>query len=228
MIITRRNVDAAALNTAARVTLRLEGHLQDANFVLPAIDRAKRIVSIELAKGDKIRFSENLPMLGIRNGTRGTVEKIVGNVVDPHLTVRLDDGRLIKQQWTSLVRERTGRVALPPRISLAYAGTAYSVQGRTSAAAVLYIAKPTDAREVYVGLTRHTVDARVIVEQNRLAAVVKKNSDESQIYSDERDTVRGPICGITSLCREAKCRRLCRRSPRICTYGQNNITVKYL
>jgi hypothetical protein len=65
-------------------------------------------------------------------------------------------------------------VASPPRISLAYAGTAYSVQARTSAAAVLYIAKPTDAREVYVGLTRHKIDAYVIVERDRLAAAVER------------------------------------------------------
>jgi hypothetical protein len=59
-------------------------------------------------------------------------------------------------------------------LSLAYAGTAYSVQGRTSAAAVLYVAKPTDAREIYVGLTRHKMDAFVIAERNRLEATVLK------------------------------------------------------
>ena len=62
----------------------------------------------------------------------------------------------------------------PPRISSAYAGTAYSVQARTSAATVLYIAKPTDAREVYVGLTRHKIDAYVVAERDRLEAAVQR------------------------------------------------------
>ena len=176
LIITRRNIDATSLNIAARAMLRVEGQLQGNDFALPAINRDKKIVLIDLAKGDRIRFSENLPLLGIRNGTRGTIERMEGKVSDPQLAVRLDDGRVIEEQWTSLVREQRGRLTVPPRISLAYAGTAYSVQGRTSAAAVLYIAKPTDAREVYVGLTRHKTDARVIVEQDRLAAIVQKTS----------------------------------------------------
>lgn len=39
---------------------------------------------------------------------------------------------------------------------------------------MLYIARRTDAREVYVGLTRHRIDACVIVELDRLAAVVER------------------------------------------------------
>jgi hypothetical protein len=39
---------------------------------------------------------------------------------------------------------------------------------------VLYIAKPTDAREVYVGLTRHKIDAYVVAERDRLAAAVQR------------------------------------------------------
>jgi hypothetical protein len=81
---------------------------------------------------------------------------------------------LIDEPWASLVREQPGRLASPPRISSAYAGTAYSVQARTSAAAVLYIARPTDAREVYVGLTRHKIDAYVVAERDRLEAAVQR------------------------------------------------------
>jgi hypothetical protein len=92
----------------------------------------------------------------------------------PKMAIRLEDGRLIHEPWASLVREQPGRLPSPPRISSAYAGTAYSVQARTSAAAVLYIARPTDAGEVYVGLTRHKIDACVIVEGDRLAAAVQR------------------------------------------------------
>jgi hypothetical protein len=65
-------------------------------------------------------------------------------------------------------------MASPPRISSAYAETAYSVQARTSAAAVLYIRRPTDAREVYVGLTRYKIDAYVVAECDCLAAAVQR------------------------------------------------------
>jgi hypothetical protein len=115
-----------------------------------------------------------LPQLHIRNGTRGTIERIGLDRDKPKVAIRLEDGRLVDEPWASLVREQPGRLASPPRISSAYAGTAYSVQARTSAAAVLYIAKPTDAREVYVGLTRHKIDSCVIVERDRLAAAVQR------------------------------------------------------
>ncbi|PSO21431.1 conjugal transfer protein [Bradyrhizobium sp. MOS003] len=175
LIVTRRNSDAAALNGAARATLRTEGRLVGEDLSLPAIGRDKKIGTIELAQGDRIRFSENLPEFRIRNGTRGTIERMTRNDADVQVAVRLDGGRVIRTEWGSLARARAEGPPRPPRISLAYAGTAYSVQGRTSAAAVLYVAKPTDAREVYVGLTRHKVDAYVVAERNRLQAAVAKH-----------------------------------------------------
>ena len=175
LIVTRRNSDAAALNTAARAVLRSEGRIGGEDLSLLAVGRDTKIGTIELAQGDLIRFSENLPQFRIRNGTRGTIERLTRDDTDVKVAVRLDDGRMIETEWGSLARERAEGLPRPPRISLAYAGTAYSVQGRTSAAAVLYVAKPPDAREVYVGLTRHKIDAYVVVERNRLEAAVAKH-----------------------------------------------------
>jgi hypothetical protein len=174
LIVTRRNADAAALNKAARLVLRAEGRLTGPDLCLAAVGRDKKISPIELAQGDYVRFGENLPQLQIRNGTRGSIERIGLDRDQAKVTIRLEDGRLIDEPWASLVREEPGRLASPPRISSAYAGTAYSVQARTSAAAVLYIARPTDAREVYVGLTRHRVDAYVVAECDRLKAAVQR------------------------------------------------------
>ena len=185
LIVTRRNADAAALNKAARVVLRAEGRLIGPNLSLPSVGRDKKIGPIELSQGDRIRFGENLPQFRIRNGTRGTIERIGLDRGQPKVAVRLDDGRLIEEPWASLVREQTGRVPNPPRISPAYAGTAYSVQGRTSAAAVLYVAKPTDARETYVGLTRHKIDACVIVERDRLEAAARKRQTDVRLAPSE-------------------------------------------
>jgi hypothetical protein len=165
--------------------LRTEGRLLGRDLSLPAVGRDRKIGVIELAQGDRIRFGENLPQFRIRNGTRATIEHIRSDVSAVHLAVRLDDGRLIEAPWASLVREQPGRLPLPPCIVSAYAGTAYSVQGRTSAAAVLYIAKPTDARETYVGLTRHRIDACVVAERGRLeAAVQRRQADARAIPSD--------------------------------------------
>ena len=71
-------------------------------------------------------------------------------------------------------RQRPGKRKSPPRIVHAYAVTAYSTQGRTAPASVLYLARQTDAREIYVGLTRHTHDARIVVESDRLEALCRQ------------------------------------------------------
>jgi ATP-dependent exoDNAse (exonuclease V) alpha subunit len=107
LIITRRNSDAAILNKAARVVLRAEGLLLGPNLSLPAVGRDKTIGPIELAQGDRIRFGENLPQFRIRNGTHGTIERIGLDRDQSKVAVRLDDGRLIDEPWTSLVREQT-------------------------------------------------------------------------------------------------------------------------
>lgn len=185
LIITRRNVDATALNEAARAVLRSAGRLLGPDLSLPCVGRDKKIGSIELAKGDRIRFGENLHSFRIRNGTLGTIEHIGLDHNVPKIAVRLDDSRLIEAEWASLTRGQLGRLPNPPRISSAYAGTAYSVQGRTSAAAVLYIAKPTDSRETYVGLTRHKVDGLVVVERDRLLADVRKRQTDVRSLPSE-------------------------------------------
>jgi hypothetical protein len=185
LIVTRRNADAAALNRAARTILRAEGHLIGPDLSLATVDREGKIAQIELAQGDRIRFGENLPQLRIRNGTRGMIEHIGSDRGNPKVAFRLDDGRLIEEQWASLVRERRGRSPLPPRITSAYAGTAYSVQSRTSAAAVLYVAKPTDARELYVGLTRHRIDARIVAERDRLYAAAWLRQSDLRVAPSE-------------------------------------------
>jgi hypothetical protein len=185
LIITRRNSDAAALNKAARAVLRAEGRLVGQDLSLTAVGRDRKIGPIELAQGYRIRFGENLPQFRIRNGTRGTIELLETDRREVKLAVRLDDGRLIEARWASLVREQPGRLPKPPRITSAYAGTAYSVQGRTSAAAVLYVAKPTDARETYVGLTRHKSDAYVVAERNRLEAAVQQRQPNARVVPAE-------------------------------------------
>lgn len=181
LIITRRNADAATLNKMARGALRADSRLIGPDISVTTVNREGKVAQIELAQGDRIRFCENLPQHRIRNGNRGTVERIEPDGGSLKLTIRLEDGRLVEEQWASLVRPQRGRSVHLPRVSLAYAGTAYSVQGRTSAAAVLYISKNTDAREAYVGLTRHRLDARVIAERDRLEAAVRQRQIDRRI-----------------------------------------------
>lgn len=168
LLLTRRNTDAASLNAAARNVLRQEGRISVEEHRLPSIDRRGRRTEIDIAVSDRVRFGENLPDHGLRNGTRAEVVD-VRRTADGQVFVsfRTEDGRTVEGPWATFSGQNIGRGPTVPRISHAYAGTIHSAQGRTAEAAVLYIARPTDAREVYVGLTRHRKDAVIVAAIKR-------------------------------------------------------------
>ena len=211
IIATRRNRDAASLNAAARAALRQEGKLTGEDVAVRVRDRDDHASRLALAIGDRLRFGEGLPQYGVRNGTRGTV-LAVGPDADGELrlAVRLEDGRQIEDAYIAFVpggARRRRRVARSlPRLNHAYAGTVYAAQGRTVAETIVYVGGATDAREVYVGMTRHRHDARIVVERERLEAAVRvrhadprlRPSDaelyerlyvESRRYSEKRNIV---------------------------------------
>ena len=210
IIATRENRDAAALNAAARAVLRREGKLGAIDRVVQVRDRDDKPKDLALSVGDRLRFRETLSQHGIRNGTRGVVEALAMDAGGQlRLAVRLEDGRRIEDALAGFVprREGRGRAARSlPRLTHAYAGTVYAAQGRTVAEAVLYVGNATDAREVYVGLTRHRMDATVVAERDRLEAAARvsqadprlRPSDaelherlyvESRRYSEKRNVV---------------------------------------
>ncbi|KNY19630.1 MobF family relaxase [Methylobacterium sp. ARG-1] len=183
LIVTRRNADAAALNARARAVLRAEGQLGPDLITPPARDREDRVVPLALAVGDQLRFGESLSHLKLRNGSRARVEAIVaepdGNA---HLRLALEDNRVIEVAWNELRRvPRFGRRPAHPKVVHAYAGTTYAAQGRTCSAAVMYLGSGTDAREIYVGLTRHQHEARVVVERDRLDALCRQRQADPRM-----------------------------------------------
>jgi len=104
-----------------------------------------------------------------------------------HAAIDLEDGRRVAGPWTSFAAKRPGRAAAPPCLVHAYAGTVYAAQGRTVAASVLHIASATDAREVYVGLTRHTDDAWIVVEADRLDALCRRRQADPRMKPTSND-----------------------------------------
>lgn len=186
LIVTRRNADCGALNRIAREALKLEGRIHGEEFSAPALDREDNPTTLLIASGDRIRFGENLPHLGIRNGSRGAIEQIqLASKQGLRIAVRLEDGRRVEDDWKNFARERPAKKFLPPRIVHSYAGTVYAAQGRTVAESVLYVATPTDAREVYVGLTRHRHDSRVVVERGRLDALCRQHQVDHRVAPSE-------------------------------------------
>ena len=182
IIITRRNKDSAVLNQFARAALKAERHLTGPEVELPALDREGERGRLALTEGDRVRFGEDLPHFGVRNGSRATIEAI-RRAADGGATLAFafEDGRRIVADWAELTRPRPDGRTSPPRVVHAYAVTAYSTQGRTTPASVLYLARQTEAREIYVGLTRHTHDARIIVESDRLDALCRQRQTDHRL-----------------------------------------------
>lgn len=171
VVVTRSNRDAVLLNGLARNALRDSGELGPEDIIVPSIDRKNKAVALALASGDRIRFGANLKVLGIRNGTRGTVVSIerADDATDPIVHVALENGASVTERWRDFAPPQRGASTRPlPRITHAYAGTVYSVQGRTAEAAVFHIGSRTDAREAYVAMTRHREALRVVVDADRL------------------------------------------------------------
>ena len=211
IIATRQNRDAAALNAAARHVLRRESKLTGDDVTVQVRDRDDNAVRLSLAVGDRLRFGEGLSQHMIRNGTRGIVTSVGPDAVgEQRLAVQLEDGRTVEDAFAAFVpggaRRRRRSARSLPRIAHAYAGTVYASQGRTVAETVLYVGSATDAREVYVGMTRHRHDATLVVERERLDAAVRvrqadprfRPSDaelherlyvESRRYADKRNII---------------------------------------
>ncbi len=211
IIATRLNRDAAALNAAARQGLRREGKLTGDDMAVQVRDRDDHASRLALAVGDRLRFGEGLSQHLIRNGTRGVVTAVgPDDAGELRLAVRLEDDRTVEDAFANFVpggaRRRRRQAMSLPRIAHAYAGTVYAGQGRTVAEAVLYVGAATDAREIYVGLTRHRHDATVVVERDRLDAAVRvRQADprlapsdaelherlyvESRRYADKRNVI---------------------------------------
>lgn len=185
LMVTRRNRDAAELNRGARALLRAEGTLTGPDVEVVARDRENRPRALGLAVGDRVRFGESLSQHGIRNGTRATVEAIGADAGgELRLRVRLEDGRRVEDAYAAFVPVRALRARQAqswPRISLGYAGTAYAVQGRTCEATIYCEVTAGDARELYVGLTRHRQEAHLVVERERLEAAVRVRQTDPRL-----------------------------------------------
>jgi len=182
IVVTRRNRDAVALNLVARKVLREEGLIHGSDLSPVVIDRDGVLGPLPMATGDLVRFGETLPQHRIRNGTRGKIEKLsrgVGGSI--RVAIRIEDGRLIEDAWSGFAQQRRRRHAGIPKIVHAVAGSAYSVQGRTTRATVHYIASAADARETYVALTRHRRDVRIVVERDRLDAACRARQEDPRM-----------------------------------------------
>ena len=134
IILTHTNDEVRALNEAARMRVRAAGDLGDE--VPVTVERGAR----NFASGDRVMFLQNERSLGVKNGTRGTIEQVSAQ----SMTVHTDDGRSVRFDFKDY-----------NRIDHGYAATIHKAQGMTVDRAHVLATPGMDAHSSYVALSRH-------------------------------------------------------------------------
>ncbi|BAB48437.1 Ti-type conjugative transfer relaxase TraA [Mesorhizobium japonicum] len=134
IILTHTNDEVHALNQAARERMHAAGDLGD--DVQVTVERGPR----NFASGDRAMFLRNERALGVRNGTLGMIEQ----VSTQSMTVRTDDGRLVRFDLKDY-----------SHIDHGYAATIHKAQGMTVDRTHVLATPGMDAHGSYVALSRH-------------------------------------------------------------------------
>jgi Ti-type conjugative transfer relaxase TraA len=138
--------DVLELNQMARSLRHQQGELgQDVAF---QTERGARV----FAERDRVYFLKNDRLLGVMNGTLGTIEAIKDGAV----TVRLDnDGRnsADKARHVTITMERYNH------LDYGYAATIHKAQGVTVDRSYVLASKFLDAHSTYVAMSRHRESA---------------------------------------------------------------------
>jgi hypothetical protein len=188
IILTHTNAEVRELNEAARDRMRAAGDLGEDVRVM--VERGAR----SFAAGDRVMFLQNERGLGVKNGTRGTIEQ----VSTQSMTVQTDDGRSISFELKDY-----------NRIDHGYAATIHKAQGMTVDRTHVLATPGMDAHGSYVALSRHRdgIDLHYgrddFAGQDKLINTLSRDRakdmatdyDPAQSYAERR--------GITSHARDA-------------------------
>ena len=140
LMLSYTRTDVKELNEQARALRVAVGELGESFMV--ETERGLRA----LATGDRIYFLANNRELGVKNGTLGTVEQIVGQ----QLTVRLDG---VEAQQPA--RTLTFNTQHYGAIDYGYAATIHKGQGVTVDKSYVLASRYMDSHATYVSHTRH-------------------------------------------------------------------------
>lgn len=161
LMLARTNDEVMDLNALARHVLQGQG-LLSGGIELPNRD------GMEIAAGERIRFTKNDYRLDVRNGTTATV---TGMATGPNgevlLQAETDGGK--KVEFTA-----TGKEAVE-HFDYAYATTVHKSQGVTVDESHLLITQGVDREWGYVGLSRARDQAHVYLDEetmNEMAAEI--------------------------------------------------------
>lgn len=167
LLIAKTNAEVAEISKEVRARQLLAGKIYGPSISIRASTPSGHTTEISLAAGDKIRFLQRNDMLGVVNGTIGTVIKVSGlsnaQNSSKQLIVAEVEGRRISFSPSDLA-DHKGR----SRIGWAYASTVYGAQGLTVDHAVVLLSPSFDRHDGYVAISRSRNQTKLIIDKHNI------------------------------------------------------------
>jgi conjugative relaxase-like TrwC/TraI family protein len=149
LLIAKTNAQVIAINAEVRRRLKASNLIRGPEIAVAAVSRSGNSQTLQLALGDRVRFSLRHDGLGVINGTMATVTHIDrSNASDPTIHVAIGE-RLARFKLSEIADEK-GRV----RLGHAYGSTIYGCQGATTEHAFVLLSPSMNRSDILVAASR--------------------------------------------------------------------------
>ena len=175
LMLASTRVEVQQLNSLARETLKAEKRLGPGAEI-----QTENHGKLEFREGDRILFGHNSKQVGVKNGTLGTLERMIpGRDEGWRMTVKLDSGERV--QFDS---------AKYAHLSHGYAVTTHKAQGVTvDKTFVLGGGSMTNREMAYVQMSRHRDAAHLYVDQGIVAEAENlEKLEKAMAKSQQKET----------------------------------------
>ncbi|BCA80312.1 MobF family relaxase [Desulfuromonas sp. AOP6] len=175
LMLASTRVEVAQLNSLARETLKNEKRLGP-GAEIQTESRGK----LEFQEGDRILFERNSKQVGVKNGTLGTLERMIpGKDEGWRMTVKLDSGERVQFDSDKY-----------SHLSHGYAVTTHKAQGVTvDQTFVLGGGSMTNREMSYVQMSRHRDSAHLYVDRSIVAEAENlEKLEKAMARSQQKET----------------------------------------
>lgn len=164
LVLAKSNAAVAAISRVARERAKAKGLITGTEVSFAAATPSGHATQISLAAGDKIRFLVRDDMLGVVNGTTGTVVRVheASHTANEARRILIEaDVGLRRIAFDPMqLSDAKGR----PRLGWSYAATVYSAQGQTVTEAVVYVDQSFNRHDIYVASSRAHARTTLVVD----------------------------------------------------------------
>jgi len=212
IIMAHRRVDVAEINESVHNTLKERGELE----------KGVVIDGKEFSEGERFIFLRNDNALEVKNGTTGTLERMLA---DGEMQVKTDDGCDINFNVNTY-----------KELDRAYAVTIHKAQGVSVDEAQVYLDAGVNSHLALVGCTRHKEDLQIhVMHQSEQASKGLKDFDhlvscceKSQaktLVSDYQEILKGHVTGLDEVNKLIHA-ELCKDASELARVAKNEIAFE--